>query len=157
MGTNHTRKWPLFKTDKKRRRFREKSSLLRRFHPKGVAWGANSADFDPEAVQATIRSMGRFFGPRRYFRVDARGWENLPASPVMLVSNHSGGTLFLDSWGLLYAWYTHFGAARAIHPAVHELLLGNETSAPTSRSEVRFRRTGMSRNVSCRSGAGTCW
>jgi 1-acyl-sn-glycerol-3-phosphate acyltransferase len=43
----------------------------------------------------------------------------------MIVSNHSGGTLIPDVWGFCYAWYTHFGTDRAIHPAAHEVVLGN--------------------------------
>lgn len=108
---------------------RSKAWLLNWLHPDGVAWGTDPEDFDPTVVESVRRRFGVAFGPRRYFRVDARGWHHLPDSPAMVVSNHSGGTLFLDSWGLLYAWYTHFGSQeRPIHPAVHELLVGNRFS-----------------------------
>lgn len=114
-----------------RRRRKDKGSLLRLLHPEGVDWGANVEDFDPEAVEHLRRWLGVLFGERRrYFRVKVSGWENLPASPAMLASNHSGGTLFLDTWGLLYAWYTRFEATRPIHPAAHEMLLGNRLTGP---------------------------
>lgn len=109
-----------------RKHGRQKAWLLRWLHPGGVRWGTELDDFDPSAVEAARRWLGTFFGPRRYFRVEVAGWHHLPPPPVMLVSNHSGGTLFLDSWGLLWAWYTHFGDyERPLHPAVHEMLLGN--------------------------------
>ncbi len=112
-----------------RKRRRVKSRLLRWLHPDGVRWGTEPDDFDPKAVQGAHRALGTLFGRRRYFRVEASGWEHLPSAPTMVVSNHSGGTLFLDSWGLLWAWYDHFGANdRPIHPAVHELLVGNRVT-----------------------------
>ncbi len=110
---------------KESRRRREKASVLRWLHPEGVDWGSNVADFDPGAVEQVRRWMGLLFGKRRYFRLSVRGWENVAPAPAMVVSNHSGGTLILDMWGLGYAWYTHFGTARPLHPAAHEMVLGN--------------------------------
>ena len=126
-----------------RRQHTEKSSLLRALHPEGVEWGVNVEDFDPEAVEHLRRWMGVLFGNRRrYFRVSVSGWDNLPPAPVMLASNHSGGTLFLDTWGLLYAWYGHFGTPRPIHPAAHEMLLGNRFTGPfmARRGVIRANR-----------------
>lgn len=110
---------------KSRRRHVEKGSLLRLLRPGGVEWGANVADFDPQAVEHARRWLGLLFGPRRYFRVEAAGWHHLPPAPVVFASNHSGGTLFLDTWGLLWAWYSQFGVRRPIHPAAHEMLLSS--------------------------------
>ncbi|MEZ4313376.1 MAG: hypothetical protein R3F14_35590 [Polyangiaceae bacterium] len=73
--------------------------------------------------------MGRLFGPGRYFGLEVQGWENVPASPAMLVSNHSGGTTIPDVWGLLIAWYRQFGTERPCHPLAHEIILGTETTA----------------------------
>jgi 1-acyl-sn-glycerol-3-phosphate acyltransferase len=115
---------------KRKCRPREKSRLLQWFHPDGVDWGDHPEDYDPAAVDEARRWAGMVFGPQRYFRVEVAGWHNIPEAPVMFVSNHSGGSLFLDSWGLLYAWYTHFGTERSIHPAVHEMLLGNPVTGP---------------------------
>jgi 1-acyl-sn-glycerol-3-phosphate acyltransferase len=103
----------------------EKSSVLRWLHPNGVEWGANVADFDPAAVEHARRWLGLLFGHRRYFRYSVQGWERVPNAPAMVVSNHSGGTLILDVWGLCFAWYTHFGTSRPIHPVAHEIVLGN--------------------------------
>lgn len=113
------------KRPEEKRRHREKSSVLRWLHPEGVEWGSNVAEFDPAAVERARRTLGLLFGDRRYFRLDVRGWANVPPAPAMVVSNHSGGTLILDTWGLCYAWYTHFGTERPLHPAAHEMVLGN--------------------------------
>lgn len=112
-----------------RKSHKEKAWLLSRLHPDGTEWGVNVSDYDPLAVTRTLKKMSVLFGAGRYFRVEVEGWENIPPSPVMIVSNHSGGTLFLDSWGLLFAWYANFGTGRPLHPAVHEVLLGNSLTA----------------------------
>lgn len=109
----------------KGRHHEEKGSVLRWLHPEGAAWGVDPSELDPAAIEQSRRWLGMLFGERRYFRIDVRGWENVPASPAMIVSNHSGGTLIPDVWGLCYAWYTHFGSDRPIHPAAHEMVLGN--------------------------------
>jgi 1-acyl-sn-glycerol-3-phosphate acyltransferase len=116
--------------------------LLQWLHPDGVAWGDDPGDFDLAAIDEVCRWIGMIFGPGRYFPVEVAGWDNLPEAPAMVVSNHSGGTLFLDSWGLLYAWYTHFGTERPIHPVAHEILLGNPVTGPffSKRGVVRADR-----------------
>ena len=121
---------------------RQKSRLLRWLYPDGVSWGDDEAEFDAAAVERVRRWLGLFFGPRRYFRVEVSGWQNLPPSPVLVASNHSGGTLFLDSWGLGWAWYTHFGTDRPLHPAAHEMILGNPWVGPfmAKRGVVRADR-----------------
>jgi 1-acyl-sn-glycerol-3-phosphate acyltransferase len=88
-------------------------------------WGEDPTLIDPDYVRRLLRRMGLLFGDRRYFRVDAQGWENLPEPPVLLVSNHSGGTLILDAWGLWYAWNHHFGSDRIVHALGHNLLFSN--------------------------------
>lgn len=92
---------------------------------KGVVWGTNPQEFRPEAVRSTLAGIGRLFGRGRYFDVDVGGWEHIPASPVMVVSNHSGGTSIPDVWGFLTAWYRYFGVHRPIHPMAHEIILSN--------------------------------
>lgn len=123
-----------------RRRRREKAWLLRWLHPDGHEWGANISDYDPVRVEGLRRWLSTVFGPRRrYFRVEVAGWQHVPDAPAMVVSNHSGGTLFLDSWGLLWAWYTHFGTVRPIHPAAHEMLFSNRVTGEffSSRGVIR--------------------
>jgi 1-acyl-sn-glycerol-3-phosphate acyltransferase len=96
----------------------------------GAPDGANDPGaFDPEAVRRVLRFAGRFFGPGRYFQLDVRGLEHVPPQPVMVVSNHSGGTSIPDVWGFGYAWYCHFGTTRPIHPLAHEVILSTRATA----------------------------
>ena len=90
-------------------------------------WGRDLEHFDAATVLETIDALsGPVFGPMGWFRVDVRGIETLPPSPVMIVSNHSGGTIIPDVWGFLWFWYRRFGTARPIHPSGHELIFANE-------------------------------
>ncbi len=109
----------------------EGGSLLRWLHRKaGAPDGASDPGaYDPEAVTQILRFAGRFFGPRRYFDLDVRGMEHVPQKPVMVVSNHSGGTSIPDVWGFGFAWYQRFGLERPIHPLAHEMVLSTRTTA----------------------------
>jgi 1-acyl-sn-glycerol-3-phosphate acyltransferase len=85
--------------------------------------GRDPRDFDARYTGKIIDRMRLLFGERRrWFRVDARGWENVPDAPAMLVSNHSGGTSIPDAWGLGFAWHTHFAMKRPLHVMAHELV-----------------------------------
>ena len=119
----------------------EAGSLLRWLHRKaGAPDGANDPGaFDPTAVAQVLRFASRFIGPGRYFELDARGMEHVPPKPVMVVSNHSGGTSIPDVWGFGFAWYRHFGVERIIHPLAHEIIL---STRPTARF---FGRIGVLR------------
>lgn len=88
----------------------------------GGVHGEAPEAFEPGHVERVLASVGRLFGPGRYFGLSVRGFEALPRSPVLLVSNHSGGTIIPDVWGFVVAWYRHFGASRPLHVMAHELL-----------------------------------
>jgi 1-acyl-sn-glycerol-3-phosphate acyltransferase len=106
---------------------REQGRLLRWINRKTeIAWGSDPGAFRPELVEATLIEVARFIGPGKYFRIDVKGFENVPARASMVVSNHSGGTTIPDVWGFLSAWYRHFGVGRPIHPLAHELILSTE-------------------------------
>lgn len=110
----------------------EKSRLLRWLHGDSrVPWGAAAGVYQSELVAHTLDQVrGWLFGPHGYFSLDAKGFENVPAAPVMLVSNHSGGTTILDVWGFLFSWYDQFGVHRPLHPLAHEMVLGNRFTGP---------------------------
>jgi len=100
--------------------------FLRWMQRKGATpWGKDPRDYRPEAIKDMFARFGRFFGDGCYFEMDHRGFENVPADPVMVVSNHSGGTTILDVLGLLEGWYRKFGVHRPLHPMAHEILLSN--------------------------------
>ncbi len=90
-----------------------------------LPWGTAPLDFEPEATQQTVDRAGKLFGPGRYFGLEVQGFNNVPAGPTMVVSNHSGGTSIPDVWGFLIAWYRYFGVQRPIHPMAHEIILSN--------------------------------
>jgi len=59
-----------------------------------------------------------------YFRAEVHGLDNIPADgPVLLVGNHSGGTLIADTFVFATSFYEHFGAERRFHQLAHDLVL----------------------------------
>lgn len=108
-----------------------KGRLLRWLTRRGdTEWGRDPGHYDPALVEETLRWVRRFIGPLRYFRIDARGMHDIPSSPVLVVSNHSGGTTIPDVWGFLESWYSHFGVERPLHPMAHEMVFSTSMTAP---------------------------
>ena len=72
-----------------------------------------------------------------------RGLDNIPAEgPVLLVGNHSGGTLIADTFVFAAAFYGHFGPLRRFHQLVHDLVF----KLPGARRAVSLgRRAGVAR------------
>jgi len=87
------------------------------------AWATEPEDYDPAAVERTVSFLDRFFAPLRPWAAQVYGFEHVPPSPVLVVANHSGGTLIPDAWGLGWAWYRHFGTGRPLHFLAHEWVL----------------------------------
>jgi 1-acyl-sn-glycerol-3-phosphate acyltransferase len=85
-------------------------------------FGSDPKRFDAELVQKIMKGLGTLYGKGKYFDVSMRGLEALPTAPVMLVSNHSGGTSIPDVWGFGAAWYQQFGTGRPLHILCHDLL-----------------------------------
>lgn len=105
----------------------EQGRLLRWLHKSDhVAWGTDPGEYDPEAVRATLPRVKKLFGPGRYFGIDVQGWQHMPEAPVMIVSNHSGGTTIPDVWGFMLAWYQNYGVHRPLHPMAHEIILSTQ-------------------------------
>ena len=118
----------------------EQGSLLRWLHKsQHGAWGTDPGEYDPEAVRATLPRVKKLFGPGRYFGIDVQGWQHVPEAPVMIVSNHSGGTSIPDVWGFMLAWYQNYGVHRPLHPMAHEIILS------TQRTGEYFARRGVLR------------
>ena len=46
---------------------------------------------------------------RAYHRPEVRGLERLPDGPALLVGNHSGGTMIVDTFAFSFEFYARFG------------------------------------------------
>ena len=77
--------------------------------------------WDPNYVRTTLPALRAM--SRLYFRCEVRGLDNIPEKgPVLLVGNHSGGTLIADTFVFAQAFYNHFGPLRRFHQLVHDLV-----------------------------------
>ena len=91
--------------------------------------------------------LERFFGERGRYPVVATGLEALPPPPLMIVSNHSGGSTVLDCLGLGFAWYRRFHE-RPLHFLAHEILLATRLTGPFfDRVGVLRTSRGLARDV----------
>ncbi|HTX31480.1 MAG TPA: lysophospholipid acyltransferase family protein [Solirubrobacteraceae bacterium] len=76
---------------------------------------------DTEYIERTLPALRLW--SNYYFRADVRGIEHIPAEgPVLLVGNHSGGTMIADTFVFAQAFYDHFGTDRRFHQLAHDLL-----------------------------------
>jgi 1-acyl-sn-glycerol-3-phosphate acyltransferase len=76
---------------------------------------------DPTYIARTLPALRLL--SEVYFRAEVSGLERIPASgPVLLVGNHSGGTVIADTFVLSQAFYDHFGPHRAFHQLAHDLV-----------------------------------
>src|SRR3954464_15185891 len=75
----------------------------------------------PHYIRTTMPALRAL--SKIYFRAEVRGLDNIPAEgPVLLVGNHSGGTLIADTFVFAQAFYDHFGPLRRFHQLVHDLV-----------------------------------
>src|SRR3984893_5407785 len=59
-----------------------------------------------------------------YLRAEVRGMENIPEDgPVLLVGNHSGGNMIVDTFVFTLAFETYFGVERPFYQLAHNLVL----------------------------------
>src|ERR1700746_2556066 len=66
---------------------------------------------DPGYIERTLPALR--LTSKFYFRADVRGLENIPPEgPVLLVGNHSGGTMIADTFVFGQYFYDHFGPRR---------------------------------------------
>jgi 1-acyl-sn-glycerol-3-phosphate acyltransferase len=76
---------------------------------------------DPEYIARTLPALGVM--SHGYFRGEVRGLRNIPREgPVLLVGNHSGGTLIADTFVFAHAFYEHFGPERRFYQLAHDLV-----------------------------------
>jgi 1-acyl-sn-glycerol-3-phosphate acyltransferase len=77
--------------------------------------------WDPSYIRTTLPTLRLFSDV--YHRAEVRGLANIPKEgPVLLVGNHSGGTLISDTFVFAQAFYDHFGPLRRFHQLAHDLV-----------------------------------
>jgi 1-acyl-sn-glycerol-3-phosphate acyltransferase len=91
----------------------------------GAVDGGPPADWfdarDPAYIRRTLPALRLW--SEAYFRAEVRGLEHIPPDgPVLLVGNHSGGTLIADTFVFAQSFYDHFGATRPFHQLAHDLV-----------------------------------
>jgi 1-acyl-sn-glycerol-3-phosphate acyltransferase len=78
-------------------------------------------EWDPDYIRETLPTLRAMSDV--YFRGSVRGMENIPEEgPVLLVGNHSGGTLIADTFVFGQHFYDHFGPERRFHQLAHDLV-----------------------------------
>jgi 1-acyl-sn-glycerol-3-phosphate acyltransferase len=77
--------------------------------------------WDPGYIRTTLPALRAM--SKLYFRAEVRDLGHIPAEgPVLLVGNHSGGTLIADTFVFAQAFYDHFGPLRRFHQLAHDLV-----------------------------------
>ena len=77
--------------------------------------------WDPAYIRTTVPALRAM--SKLYFRAEVHGLSNIPEEgPVLLVGNHSGGTLIADTFVFASAFYEHFGPLRRFHQLAHDLV-----------------------------------
>lgn len=69
-----------------------------------------------------------------WFRLELSGWERVPERTCLVVGVHSGGTLTMDAWTLVNAWWTHFEGRRILHGTAHDVLMATPVLGDYFRS-----------------------
>jgi 1-acyl-sn-glycerol-3-phosphate acyltransferase len=87
--------------------------------------GSGAADpleaWDPDYIRKTLPALRLLSDV--YHRAEVRDLRNVPRKgPVLLVGNHSGGTLIADTFVFSQAFYDHFGPLRRFHQLAHDLV-----------------------------------
>ena len=101
------------------------TDMVSALDPRRLRNGSPGADplelRDPDYIRRTLPALRALSDV--YFRGEVRGLENIPDDgPVLLVGNHSGGTLIADTFVFAQAFYDHFGAERKFHQLAHDLV-----------------------------------
>ena len=77
---------------------------------------------DPDYIRDHLPSLWLLCS--LYLRADVRGLDNIPEEgPVLLVGNHSGGNMIVDTFAFTLAFETRFGVERPFYQLAHNLVL----------------------------------
>jgi 1-acyl-sn-glycerol-3-phosphate acyltransferase len=76
---------------------------------------------DPEYIRQSLPAVRAWSD--LYFRAEVEGLDEIPDDEaVLLVGNHSGGTLIADTFVFAQHFYDHFGPERRFHQLAHDLV-----------------------------------
>jgi 1-acyl-sn-glycerol-3-phosphate acyltransferase len=79
-------------------------------------------DRDPDYIRDNLPFL--WLLSNLYLRADVRGLDNIPEEgPVLLVGNHSGGNMIVDTFVFTMAFETRFGVERPFYQLAHNLVL----------------------------------
>ncbi len=79
-------------------------------------------DRDPDYIREVLPLL--WLLATFYFRAEVRDLGNVPADrPALLVGNHSGGNVIVDTFIFSLAFSTYFGVERAFHQLAHNLAI----------------------------------
>jgi len=81
--------------------------------------GHDPDDWDPDYIRETLPTLRAL--SRAYHRSEVRGLENIPDGACLLVGNHSGGTMIVDTFALALEFYAQFGPERRFHQLAHDI------------------------------------
>jgi 1-acyl-sn-glycerol-3-phosphate acyltransferase len=109
---------------------------------------------DPDYIRDTLPALRTM--SKVYFRSEVSGLERIPADgPVLLVGNHSGGTMIADTFVFAQAFYEKFGADRLFHQLAHDLVFqvpglrtlvqryGTVPASPANMAEALHRNAAL--------------
>jgi 1-acyl-sn-glycerol-3-phosphate acyltransferase len=89
-------------------------------HPHRTLDGNDIDAWDPDYIRRVLPIWRT--GLRAYFRSEVRGLENIPTDgPSLLVGNHSGGIMIVDTFVLTTEFYERFGPDRRFHQLAHDV------------------------------------
>jgi len=99
--------------------------VARSLDPLGLVPGSPPGEWldarDPDYIRQAVPAVRAW--SEAYFRAEVDGLDEIPAEgPVLLVGNHSGGTLIADTFVFAQRFYDHFGPYRRFHQLAHDLV-----------------------------------
>jgi 1-acyl-sn-glycerol-3-phosphate acyltransferase len=100
----------------------EPQDPLGRFISRRVS-AAMFSDGPNERFMRTVQSPVWDFLCDHYFRLEIDGWHRIPDETSLLIGIHSGGSLTMDAWTLIHAWYRQFEGRRILHGTAHDVLM----------------------------------
>ncbi len=90
-------------------------------HPVRSLDGNDIEAWDPDYIRRVLPIWRSTL--RTYFRSEVRGLENIPADgPSLLVGNHSGGVMIVDTFVFATEFYDRFGPDRRFHQLAHDVV-----------------------------------